>query len=129
MLSLLSRSPLLDSPDQVRAKITKATTDSLKEIRYDKKRPGIYNLLVIYELITGDSRADIETRFEGKGYADFKEELAESIIEMLRPLQKRYRELASEKGYIESVLNNGETRARPLAEKTLITVKQRTGLG
>ena len=81
---------LLDPPDVIRSKVMKATTDSLREIRFDEDRPGIYNLLVIYELFTGMSRSDIEARFEGKGYADLKRELGEAVVEGLRPLQSRY---------------------------------------
>ncbi|MCL6614139.1 MAG: hypothetical protein K6U03_05940 [Firmicutes bacterium] len=61
---------LLDSPDSIRAKIMRATTDSSREIVFDENRPGIYNLLVIYELFTGFSRPEIEARFAGKGYAE-----------------------------------------------------------
>lgn len=120
---------LLDSPETIRKKIAAATTDSLRLIRFDKKRPGIYNLLVIYELLTGMKRKEIEKRFEGKGYADFKKELAEIIIENLRPFQARYRELAVEPSYLESVLKEGALKVRPLAEKTLKIVKNKIGLG
>ena len=120
---------LLDSPDDIRAKIMRATTDSLREIRFDESRPGIYNLLVIYELFTKLGREEIETRFEGKGYADFKQELAEVIIEGLSPLQSRYRELTAAPAYIDSLLAEGARRVRPIAEKTLTVVKERVGLG
>ena len=59
---------LLDSPDDIRAKIMGATTDSLRDLCFDESRPEIYNLLVIYELFTNLSRERIEARFEGKGY-------------------------------------------------------------
>ena len=78
---------LLDSPEVIRSKVMKATTDSLREIRFDMNRPGIHNLLVIYELFTGEKREDIETRFSGKGYIDLKRELSEIIIERLKPIQ------------------------------------------
>ncbi|RMD96931.1 MAG: tryptophan--tRNA ligase, partial [Calditrichaeota bacterium] len=90
---------LLDQPDEIRAKIARATTDSLREIRFDENRPGVNNLLVIYELFTGLSRRDIEAHFEGKGYADLKKELAEVVIEGLAPLQNRYREITEDTGY------------------------------
>ncbi len=80
---------LLDSPDNIRSKVMKATTDSLREIQFDKNRPGIHNLLTIYQLFSGLRKAEIEARFEGKGYAVFKQELAEVIIEGLSPLQSR----------------------------------------
>jgi tryptophanyl-tRNA synthetase len=120
---------LLDSPDDIRTKIMKATTDSLRELRFDESRPGIYNLLVIYELFTKLDRAEIEARFEGKGYADFKRELADVVIEKLTPLQTRYRELTADSTYIDSLLREGAERVRPIAEKTLATVKEKVGLG
>jgi tryptophanyl-tRNA synthetase len=120
---------LLDSPDTIRAKVMRATTDSLREVCFDEKRPGIYNLLVIYELFTGLSRPDIEAKFEGKGYADFKQELAELIIDRLHPLQSRYQEITADPAYLDSVLAEGASRARPIAEKTLTTVKNKIGLG
>jgi len=120
---------LLDSPDEIRAKIKRATTDSQREIRFDEKRPGIYNLLVIYELLSGLSRAEIEARYEGKGYAHLKKDLGEVVVEGLKPLQSRYRELTAEPGHIDSLLAAGASRVRPLAEKTLALVKSRVGLG
>jgi tryptophanyl-tRNA synthetase len=120
---------LLDSPDVIRSKIMKATTDSLREIRFDEERPGIYNLLVIYELFTGMSRTDIEARFEGKGYADLKRELGEAIVEGLRPLQSRYQELTADPNYIDSILTDSASKLRPIAEKTLAAVKEKVGLG
>jgi len=120
---------LLDSPDDIRAKIMRATTDSLREIRFDESRPGICNLLVIYELFTRFSREEIEARFEGKGYVDLKRELAEVVVGSLSPLQARYRELTADPTYIDSVLAEGALRVRPTAERTLATVKKRVGLG
>ncbi len=120
---------MLDSPDEVRSKVMRATTDSLREIRFDEDRPGIYNLLVIYELFTGLSRPDIEARFEGKGYSDLKQELAEVIVDSLSPLQSRYRELMAEPTYLSSLLTEGASRIRPIAERTLSLVRDRLGLG
>ncbi|MFC1962225.1 tryptophan--tRNA ligase [Chloroflexota bacterium] len=120
---------LLDPPDTIRTKIVRATTDSLREIRFDENRPGINNLLVVYQLFTGESKTEIESCFERKGYSEFKKALAEVVIEGLRPLQERYRELTTEPGYIDSLLAEGASRARPTAEKTLAEVKNSIGLG
>ncbi len=120
---------LLDSPDTIRSKIMKATTDSQKDILFDESRPGIFNLLTIYQTITGEKKKDIESHFAGKGYSDLKKALAEVVIEGLRPLQERYRELTSEPGHIDSILAEGAAKAHPLAEKTLTEVKKRVGLG
>ena len=119
---------LLDSPDDIRAKIMRATTDSLREIRFDESRPGIFNLLTIYHLFSGQSQKEIEAQFEGKGYNDFKKALAEVVIEGLSPLQERYKELTADPTRIDSILADGAARARPTAEKVLAEVKKRVGL-
>ncbi|MBL7081004.1 MAG: tryptophan--tRNA ligase [Candidatus Omnitrophica bacterium] len=119
---------LLDSPDQIRAKIMAAVTDSGRDIHFDQSRPGIYNLLVIYELFTKYPRPDIERRFEGKGYVALKKELIEVIIEHLRPLQSRYQKLMEDSGQIDSILQKGAVAVRPITEKTLAAVKEKVGL-
>ena len=120
---------LLDSPDDMRNKIMRATTDSLREIRFDENRPGVNNLLVIYEQFTGQGRKEIEARFEGKGYADLKRELAEVVVDGLSPMQTRYRDLTADPSHIERLLAEGAGKVRPIAEKTLALVKDRVGLG
>jgi tryptophanyl-tRNA synthetase len=120
---------LLDPPDAIRSKIMKATTDSKRDIVFDESRPGIFNLLSIYQTFTGEKEKDIEAKFEGKGYGDFKKALAEVVVESLRPLQERYQELTAEKGHIDSILKAGAAKARPLAEKMLAEVQKRVGLG
>ena len=120
---------LLDPPDKIRKKIKRATTDSLRDVLFDESRPGIYNLLVLYELFTGDKREAIEARFEGKGYGDFKTELAEVVVEGLRPVQSRYEELTEDPTYIDTLLSRGADRIGPIAERVLAKAKQRMGVG
>jgi len=120
---------LLDSPDDMRGKIMRATTDSLREIRFDENRPGVNNLLVIYEQFTGRGREEIEARFEGKGYVDLKRELAEVVVEGLRPVQARYRELTADPAHIDRLLAEGADKVRPTAEKTLALVREKVGIG
>jgi len=120
---------LLDPPDDIRSKIMRATTDSLREIRFDASRPGIFNLLTIYHLFSKQSQKEIEAQFEGKGYSDFKKALAEVVVEGLRPLQERYKELTADPTHIDSILADGANRARPMAEKVLAEVKKKVGLG
>jgi tryptophanyl-tRNA synthetase len=120
---------LLDPPDVIRKKIMRATTDSQTTVLFDEKRPGIYNLLTIYQTFTGEKNKDIEAKFAGKGYGDFKKALAEVIIEGLRPLQERYQKVTTEPGYLDSVLADGAAKAHPLAQKTLAKVHKAVGLG
>lgn len=119
---------MLDEPDVIRKKIARATTDSLKEIRFDKGRPGVNNLLTLYQLFSNKSAKEIELHFEGKQYSDLKKDLAEVIIEGLMPIQKRFQDMAKDPSYVDALLKEGADKARPLAEKTLAVVKRRIGL-
>jgi len=119
---------LLDDADTIRQKLKRAVTDSLRDIRFDPSRPGVNNLLVIFEMLSGWPREEIESHFAGKGYAQLKNELAELVIESLRPIQQRYYSMADEQGYIDSILRRGAERATPVAERTLRLAKERIGL-
>src|SRR5437660_660294 len=83
-----SRINLLDSPKAIKQKIGRATTDSQRLVAFDPERPGITNLLTIYQLLTGQSEQEIETEFAGKGYGDFKAALTEQLVATLAPIQK-----------------------------------------
>lgn len=124
-----SRINLLDDPELIRSKIMKATTDSEGVVRFDESRPGVYNLLEIYENLTGKSRAEIEEHFAGKGYGDFKKEVAEVVVEALKPIQEKYHQLMENPETIEKMLQEGADKIRPMAEQMLNKVKKRVGLG
>jgi len=119
---------LLDPPEVIRKKVARATTDSLRSIEFDPSRPGIFNLLTIYQLLSGDSPERIVQHFAGKGYREFKAELADVIIAALEPLQRRYAELMREPAYLDEVLRKGADRVRPIAAQTLQAVMHRVGL-
>jgi len=120
---------LLDSPDEIRDKIMRATTDSRRDVLFDESRPGIFNLLSIYQLFTKKSQAEIEAHFEGKGYSDLKKELSKVVIEGLAPLQTRYKQLTADPAHIDRLLTECANRIRPTAEETLARVKEKVGLG
>jgi tryptophanyl-tRNA synthetase len=120
---------LLDPPDTIRQRIMRAVTDSGRDVRFDDQRPGLVNLLTIYQLFTGQSRPDIEAHFAGQGYGALKKELADAVIEGLRPLQERFAQLSSDEGYVESVLHEGADRVRPVAQKTMAAASRAMGLG
>jgi tryptophanyl-tRNA synthetase len=122
---------LLDSPDVARKKIMRATTDSHRDILFsnDPERAGVNNLLTIYQALTGQSRADIESSFaNARGYGDLKKTVADAVVDRLTPLQQRYNELMGESGYLDTILAQGAERARAVADKTLADVRERTGL-
>jgi tryptophanyl-tRNA synthetase len=120
---------LLDSPKDIQSKIGKAKTDSLREVRFDENRPGIHNLLVIYECLTGMNRTTIESRFADYDYQAFKKELAEVIIDRLRLIQSQYAALMKDTHYIDQLLAAGAGKVRPMAQEKLADVKLRVGLG
>ncbi|MBE3577327.1 MAG: tryptophan--tRNA ligase [Limnochordales bacterium] len=119
---------LLDPPDVIRKKIRSAVTDSGREIRYDpEEKPAISNLLVIYSLATGESIESLEERYAGAGYGKFKADLAEAVVAMLEPIQRRFAEL-SEPGVIEEILASGAERAEKIARETVARVQAAMGL-
>jgi tryptophanyl-tRNA synthetase len=120
---------LLDSDKAIAKKIKGATTDSGTEVRFDPERPGIHNLLSIYRAFTGLEPAEIEARYEGKMYGHLKVDLAEIVVEELRPLRERYEEIMKDPATIEARLREGAERVRPIAEATIRSVYERMGLG
>ena len=102
---------ILDTPDIIKKKIKRAVTDSGKEVKVDKSRPGISNLVNMYSLVTGTTVEAVENQFEGKMYSDFKSELGNVIAEYLELIQKRYAEISKDKAYLESILANGAESA------------------
>ncbi|HEU4714514.1 MAG TPA: tryptophan--tRNA ligase [Pyrinomonadaceae bacterium] len=117
---------MMDDADTVQRKFKRAVTDSGTEIRFDPSRPAIHNLLEIYHLITGKSQQEVEDHFAGKGYAQLKGQLAEATIEFLRPIQQKINEITDER--LDSLLEQGRTKASEIARATLAQVYQRIGL-
>ncbi|BCZ18942.1 Tryptophanyl-tRNA synthetase TrpS [Helicobacter sp. NHP19-012] len=119
---------LLDTPDLIAKKIKKATTDSMGVVAFDATRAGLYNLLGIYENLSGQSRAQIENDFQGKGYGHFKNALIELLISTLTPIQENYKRLQESPDYVLKVLNDGCAKVRPLAQATYGKAKTLMGL-
>lgn len=117
---------LLDSKEEIERKIMAAVTDSGREVKYDPARPGIYNLMEIYSLVTGKSPQEVESEFEGKGYGEFKKALTGVIVEFLGGLQERYKELRSS-GRLEKILANGAKKSYELSHPKLIGVYEKIG--
>ncbi|MFA5184975.1 MAG: tryptophan--tRNA ligase [Patescibacteria group bacterium] len=121
---------LTDSPDTIRKKISRAVTDSGSDISYDAiERPAISNLLTIYHHATGKQIKEIEAEYAGKGYADFKKGLAEAVVEMLSPIQKKLDEFKSDPGELSRILDAGRDAAQEMAAKKMEDVKKKVGLG
>lgn len=119
---------LMDPPDVMRKKIRRAVTDSGAEVRGGPGKPALSNLLEIYGALAGEPVDVIETRYQGKGYADFKADLGEVVVEALMPIQARIKELQADKRYTLEVLRIGAERAEALASRTLAKARERMGL-
>lgn len=120
---------IIDEPDEIRWAIKRAVTDSYNEIRFsdDPERAGVNNLLQIYELLTGKSRPEIEAHFAGKGYGALKSELAEVVIESLRPIRERYYQLMDDPAELDRILAIGAEQARAVAEPKMTLILERVG--
>jgi len=118
---------LSDDADLIRKKIMKAVTDSEPTITYSDDRPAVKNLLMIYSLLSGRSVDDIVTAYDGKGFGDFKKDLAEVVVEFVIPLGARIADVSDEQ--ITSVLEKGAAAADVIASAKVIQIRRVMGLG
>ncbi|CCH90199.1 Tryptophanyl-tRNA synthetase 1 [Modestobacter italicus] len=119
---------LLDDPKVTAKKIRSAVTDTGREVVADPVgKPGVTNLLTIHAALSGQSVAQLEEHFAGRGYGDLKKELAEVVTDALAPVQARTAELLADTAELERVLAAGASRAREVAAPTLATVYDRVG--
>jgi tryptophanyl-tRNA synthetase len=118
---------MLDDPDVIRKKISRAVTDSEREVRFDpEKKPAISNLLTIYSLFANKSIAELEKEYQGQGYGPFKKDLAEAVVAGLAPIQARYRDILDSPD-LDQILREGAERAAAKCESTLADVKRKLG--
>lgn len=118
---------LLDEPDVIRKKISRAVTDSGREVKYDPaNKPEVSNLMTIYSHCADISIADIEARYEGQGYGPFKKDLAEAVVGALEPLQQRYKDIRAS-GELTRILRQGAEQAGEIASRTVREAKQKMG--
>ncbi|QVY62888.1 tryptophan--tRNA ligase [Cytobacillus gottheilii] len=120
---------ILDEPKVIEKKIKSAVTDSDGIVKYDKDlKPGVSNLLTIYSIFTGKEISDIEAMYEGKGYGDFKGDLAQVVVNALKPIQDKYHELMSSEE-LDIILDNGADKANIVAQKMIKKMENAMGLG
>jgi tryptophanyl-tRNA synthetase len=124
----LSRINLEDTPDSIVKKVKKAKTDSLATISFDENRPEIYNLLNIFSAITGKAPQDIANEYETSGFGKFKGDLAENLVEKLKPIQENLARFKQDQSYIKQVLADGKNQASEIAVKTRNEVFSLVGL-
>ena len=119
---------LLDPPEVIKKKIMSAVTDSEAVIRYDEAaKPAVSNLMVIHSLCSGQSIEAITAHYEGVGYGQFKKDLADLVVETLRPLQEKVEELSAS-GAIENILEAGAVKAREAAAPHLHRFQEKLGI-
>jgi len=120
---------LLDDPKVVTKRIRSAVTDTGTQISYDPEaKPGVSNLLTIYSALTGESIEQLVARYEGKMYGHLKVDLAEVVVEALRPFRERSAEYLADPGALDALLADGAERAAARAEPMLERVYERIGL-
>jgi tryptophanyl-tRNA synthetase len=119
---------IADEPDVIRKKFKTAVTDSGTDVRHaPDEKPGISNLLEIMSVATGDPVSEIEDRYDGSGYGQFKEDVAEAVVALLAPIQDRYRELRADEPELRAMLARGADKARQASAPTLEQMYERMG--
>lgn len=118
---------LIDNPDTIRRKLKRAVTDSEGVVRYADEQPGVKNLINIYSKISGKSSVEIVQMYENKGYAQFKDDVAEVIVGELKPIQEKIDYLLKNKDYLEQIYVKGAEKAEIVARKTLRKVYKKIG--
>jgi tryptophanyl-tRNA synthetase len=116
---------LSDDADTIRKKIKKAVTDSGSEIIYADDKPALKNLINIHTLLSGKKVDEVEAMYVGKGYGDFKADLAEVVVNFLMPFQERFAAISDEE--VMAVLKDGAVKARALSEKKIREVYETVG--
>lgn len=118
---------LLDSPEVIRKKVGSAVTDSGSEVVFRDDKPGISNLLTIFSAVTGTPIQKLEERYAGQGYGTFKKDVAEAVVEVLSPVQKRYHEFLQDKAGLKAILAEGAGAAQKRAYRLLSKVMRKAG--
>jgi tryptophanyl-tRNA synthetase len=119
---------MLDPPDTIRKKVKTAVTDSGSDVRYDpREKPGISNLIELLTVVTGESIKDVESRYDGSGYGQFKQDVGDAIVTVLEPIQARYEELRSDPAELQRLLDLGADKARASSASTLALMYERMG--
>jgi len=120
---------LMDAPEVNMKKIKSAMTDTDRDVIFDEKnKAGISNLLTIYSAITGQSIADAQNEFTGKGYGDFKTAVAEVVVDFLTPIRAKAQELLQDPAHLTSILRDGAAKANAVASTTLAETYEALGL-
>ena len=118
---------IMDPPEVIRKKVNRSVTDSLGVVKYNDEQLGVKNLMTILMAITGVSIVEIEEKYEGLGYAQFKKDVAEAIVAELEPIQIKIKEYIGKKAYLEEIYKKGSEKANYVANKTLRKMQKKIG--
>lgn len=118
---------LTDEPNVIMKKFKSAVTDSEMSVRYAEGKDGINNLMTIYSAVTGDSFEKIEADFAGKGYGNFKLAVGEAVVEELKPVQEKFKQLMNDKAYLIECQKNGADFASRIGQRTLNKAMKKIG--
>jgi tryptophanyl-tRNA synthetase len=118
---------LFDPPEVLEKKVKSAVTDSGKEVRRGPGKEGIANLIDIMSVATGEAPEQIEARYDGAGYGQFKADVAEAVVALVEPIQERYRELRADDAELQRLLGIGAEKAREASTPTLEQMYERMG--
>ncbi len=119
---------VVDDPKAITKKVRSAVTDTGREVRAADDKPGISNLLTVLSVATGTPVPELESAYEGKGYGDFKSDVAAAVVELFAPVRERYAALVADPDGLDAVLAAGAQRARAVARETMHAVRERIGL-
>ena len=120
---------MTDDKDAILRKFKRAVTDSEGVVRYaPAEKPGVSNLMCIYNVFTGKEMAEIEREFEGKGYGDFKQAVGETVADALAPIQGEYNRILADTAYVDGILTEGAAGASRLADRMIQKVYKKVGL-
>ncbi len=120
---------LLDEPDMIVKKIKRAVTDSASTFLAESISDGLDNLLTIFTVVSGRSKDELIKQYDGRGYGDFKGDLAEQVVAFLSPIQERYAEIVSDSSHVATVLEASAQAVRERSSQKVAQVTKAMGLG
>ena len=121
------RIEIIDPPEVIRRKVRSAVTDSGREVLARPDKPAISNLLEMFSVATGKAVGELEQAYAGRGYGDFKADLADALIAFLAPVRERYQELRGDPARLTAILEQGAAKAQAIARENLALAKDRMG--
>lgn len=119
---------LLDEEDVIRKKIMSSTTDCEMSVRFDmENKPGISNLINIYTSLTNLTIKDIEEKYKDANYATFKKDVADIVVNTIKPIQTKYYELINS-NKLDEIFDEGIKKTNEIAKQKYEELKNLVGL-